>query len=107
MQGELGLGTVSVSLAPTLISTQHPMHFLGVVCGCTHSLAYTAAGELCSWWGAFSEGYDCRRGCGWEGKLGHGDNACKAIPTPVQPLLHTNVVSASCGRWLKSSRRAG
>lgn len=58
-----------------------------VSCGPFHCAAVTSDGQLFTW------------GEGFGGKLGHGDQLCRAHPTFVSTLAGVRVLEASCGVW--------
>ena len=60
-----------------------------IACGWDHSLAVTDHGQLYAW------------GAGTNGKLGHGDENDRSIPTLVTSMSNVYVVQAEAGEFLK------
>eukprot|EP00887_Chlorella_sp_A99_P006935 scaffold2.g6935.t1 len=58
-----------------------------VSCGPFHCAAVAADGQLFTW------------GEGFGGKLGHGDQVCRAHPTLVSALAGARVLEVACGVW--------
>ena len=58
---------------------------LAVAAGWSHSLALTADGAVWSW------------GCGYQGRLGHGDQQSQLLPKKVETLAGQRVVAVSAG----------
>ena len=81
----LGHGGHERELHPRQVVALKDMVIVHVACGWDHSLAVTDHGMLYSW------------GAGTNGKLGHGDEGDRSIPSQVMALSHMFVVQAEAG----------
>ena len=81
----LGHGGNEHQLVPCQIMALSDENVVHIACGWDHSLAVTAEGILYTW------------GAGTNGKLGHGDEADRAIPTIVDCLRGRIIIQAEAG----------
>lgn len=86
--GQVGLGDRVDVCEPShvriLDDRQVPYTVVQVACGRYHTLALTSTGEVFSWGG------------GKNGRLGHGDEKIRTLPTKVM-AFQTSVFSIACG----------
>ena len=81
----LGHGGNEHKLIPEQILALQEENVVHVACGWDHSLAVTAEGLLYTW------------GAGTNGKLGHGNETDRALPTCVEGLRGQIVIQAEAG----------
>ena len=99
-RGQLGHGNADDQLVPVVVQALAGKKVVGVATGCSHTAAWTEAGELLTWGGNDS------------GQLGHGDEEmdvvydeeeggegipCLFLPRVVQALQGCRVVLAAAG----------
>ncbi|PRX74084.1 alpha-tubulin suppressor-like RCC1 family protein [Cohnella sp. SGD-V74] len=80
--GRLGQGDSANRLAPAAISELSGLNIKAVSAGAEHTLVLTADGDVYSF------------GNGAFGRLGHGDESDKTVPTLI-PLFHNNIVATA------------
>jgi len=83
--GKLGHGDTQSQLLPKKVEAFAGLRVVAVSAGSVHSLAVTADGSVWSW------------GCGWNGRLGHGDTQSSLLPKKVEALGGQRVVAVSAG----------
>lgn len=97
--GVLGHGDLRSCSSPKEVESLSGLKVRSVACGSWHTAAIvevmfdrfrynSASGKLFTW------------GDGDEGRLGHGDNESKLVPTCVTQLVDYDFVQVSCGRML-------
>ncbi|KAL0547577.1 hypothetical protein IC582_017517 [Cucumis melo] len=97
--GALGHGNLISLSQPKEVESLNGLCVKSVACGSWHTAAIvdimidrfkfkSAVGKLFTW------------GDGDKGKLGHGDNERKLLPTCVAPLVDCDFAQVSCGRML-------
>ena len=85
--GQLGLGNCNDTAVPMLVGSDETFGsgVLTIACGSFHTLAVTQAGALFAW------------GLGEKGRLGHGDDSDKHVPTRVCFDGEITVTSVAAG----------
>ena len=83
--GKLGHGDQQRQSLPKKIDALTGRRVVAVSAGDTHSLALTADGAVWSF------------GCGWNGRLGHGDTQTQLLPKKVEALVGQRVVAVAAG----------
>ena len=83
--GLLGHGDQQNQLLPKKVEAFAGRRVVAVSAGCSHSLALTANGAVCSW------------GDGEDGQLGHGNEQNKLLPKKVETFAGRRVVALSAG----------
>ena len=83
--GRLGHGDAQNQLLPKKVEAFAGQRVVAVSAGGRHSLAITADGAVWSW------------GCGWNGRLAHGDTQSQLLPKKVEALGGQRVVAVSSG----------
>lgn len=88
--GQLGLGSSTDSLSPTVVESLQHQRVISVACGAEHTLAATDTGELFAWgWGRY-------------GNLGDGEKTDRHLPTHVKLIGDKMIRQVSCG-WRHSA----
>ena len=86
INGELGHGDLLNRHSPELIEALVTFHVSTVSAGDYHSLALSARDGIVFSWGQ-----------GRAGRLGHGDEASRSLPTPVTALSRIRVSALAAG----------
>jgi len=85
--GALGHGGEAAEEAPRRIESLTGSPVASVALSDHHSLALTSAGQVYSW------------GNGASGRLGHGDEATRLVPTPVRALRWLRMAAVAAGDY--------
>lgn len=83
--GQLGLGTTDDALVPRLVEALQRQRASQVSCGNDHSLVLTDRGAVLSF------------GNGRDGRLGHGDELVRKLPTLVESLVNVVAIAVATG----------
>jgi regulator of chromosome condensation len=78
LAGKLGHSSEENVTAPCIVPALEHIKVVAISAGCEHSAVIADDGTLYTW------------GHGDGGRLGHGDNEAKSIPTAVEALRHMN-----------------